>query len=98
MLYRPCLRASNDVSSPDDVIWALVEAMLLPAPRGAILGIPVGIELYGTAGRHSSTIPSRAALPGMLTLTLLVVGALTTIPARIGVRRPVAELPQSETG
>jgi ABC-type lipoprotein release transport system permease subunit len=83
-------------ASPDQVGWALVVAQLLPALPGAILGIPVGIGLYDAVGRHGSTVPSVPVLLGVLIVTLLVVGALTSIPAGIGARTPVAEILQSE--
>jgi putative ABC transport system permease protein len=63
---------------------------------GAILGIPVGIGLYDAVGRHGSTVPSAPALLGVLIVTLVVVAALTTIPARIGARKSVAEILQAE--
>lgn len=84
-------------ASPDQVGWALVVAQLLPAVPGAILGIPVGVVLYDAVGRHGSTVPSAPALLGVLVVTLIVVSVLTAIPGRIGARRPVAEILQSET-
>jgi putative ABC transport system permease protein len=84
-------------ASPDQVGWALVVAQLLPALPGAILGVPVGVGLYDAVGRHGSTVPSAPALLGVLVVTLVVVAMLTAIPARVGARRPVAELLQSET-
>jgi putative ABC transport system permease protein len=83
-------------ASPDQVGWALVVAQLLPALPGAILGIPVGIGLYDAVGRHGSTVPSAPAILGVLIVTLVVVAALTTIPARIGARKSVAEILQAE--
>jgi putative ABC transport system permease protein len=83
-------------ASPDQVGWALVVAQLLPALPGAILGIPVGVGLYDAVGRHGSTVPSLPALLGVLVVTLVVVAMLTTIPARIGARQPVAEILRSE--
>ncbi|MGO9583429.1 MAG: FtsX-like permease family protein [Acidimicrobiales bacterium] len=84
-------------ASPAQVRWALVVAQLLPALPGAILGVPVGVGLYDAVGRHGSTVPSALALLGVLIVTLVVVAVLTAIPARIGARRPVAEILQSET-
>jgi len=84
-------------ASPDQVGWALVVAQLLSALPGAILGIPVGVGLYDAVGRHASTLPSAPALLGVLVATVVVVAVLTAIPARIGARRPVAEILQSET-
>jgi putative ABC transport system permease protein len=83
-------------ASPDQVGWSLVVAQLLPALPGAILGIPVGVGLYDAVGRHSSTVPSAPALVGVLIVTLVVVAILTAIPARMGARRPVAEILRSE--
>jgi ABC-type lipoprotein release transport system permease subunit len=83
-------------ASPGQVGWALVVAQLLPAAPGAVLGIPVGLGLYDAVGRHSSTVPSAVALLGVLVATLVVVAMLTAIPARIGARRPIAEILKSE--
>ena len=84
-------------ASPDHVGRALVVTQLLSALSGAILGIPVGVGLYHAVGRHASTLPSAPALLGVLVVTIVVVAVLTAIPARIGVRSPVAEILQSET-
>jgi putative ABC transport system permease protein len=83
-------------ASPNQVGWGLVVAQLLPALPGAILGIPVGVGLYDAVGRHSSTVPSAPAHLGVLVVTLLVVAVLTSIPARIGAGKSVAEILQSE--
>jgi putative ABC transport system permease protein len=83
-------------ASPDQVGWALVVAQLLPALPGAILGIPVGLGLYDAVGRHSSTVPPVPELLGVLIVTLVVVAILTAIPARLGARRPVAEILRAE--
>jgi len=56
----------------------------------------VGIGLYDAVGRHGSTVPSAPAILGVLIVTLVVVAALTTIPARIGARKSVAEILQAE--
>jgi putative ABC transport system permease protein len=71
---------------------------LLPALAGALLGILGGIGLYASV-RHGSpmTYPPLWWLIGVVPGTLLVVAALTAIPARVGARRPVAEILQSET-
>jgi energy-coupling factor transporter ATP-binding protein EcfA2 len=83
-------------ASPAEVGWALVVAQLVPALPGALLGVPVGLVLYDAVGRHSSKIPSAPALLGVLIVTLLVVAMLTSIPARIGARKSVAEILQAE--
>jgi putative ABC transport system permease protein len=84
-------------ASPDQVGLALVAAQLIPALPGALLGIPVGVGLYVLTGRHSSTLPSAPSIVAVLLLTLIVVTLLTAVPARIGARRPVAQVLQAET-
>jgi putative ABC transport system permease protein len=84
-------------ASPGQVSLALVVAQLIPALPGAVLGIPVGVGLYVVAGRHNSTLPAVPVLLAVLLLTMAVVALLTAIPARIGARRPIAEILQAET-
>jgi ABC-type antimicrobial peptide transport system permease subunit len=73
----------------------LSAAQLLPALVGAILGIPGGIGLFAAVG-DSTTLPPLWQLLAVVPATVLVVAGLTAIPARIGARRPVAEILQSE--
>jgi putative ABC transport system permease protein len=76
----------------------LSAAQVLPALPGAILGIPAGIGLYAAASNGGVvTIPPVLWLVAVVLGTMLVVAGLTAIPARIGARRPVAEILQSET-
>lgn len=84
-------------ASPDQVGLALVVAQLLPAVPGAVAGVPVGVGLYVAVGEHGSAAPSAPAVLAVLVVTLVVVALLTAIPARIGARRPVAEVLQAET-
>jgi putative ABC transport system permease protein len=60
---------------------------------GAIVGIPAGIGL-NAALRHGGTIavPPAWWLIAVVLGTLVGVAGLTAIPARIGARRPVAEI------
>jgi hypothetical protein len=70
-------------------------ALLLP---GALVGVPLGIGLFAAAnGAGVVTVPPAPWLLGAVLGTLLVLAGLTTIPARIGTRRSVAEILQSET-
>jgi putative ABC transport system permease protein len=83
-------------ATPQQVRAGLVMAQVIPALPGAILGVPLGIGLFKVAA-HGLTGPPPvpwlvAAVPG----TVLVVAALTSVPARIGLRRPVAEMLQTE--
>jgi ABC-type lipoprotein release transport system permease subunit len=76
----------------------LVSVQVLPALIGAILGIPGGVAIYAAAknGGGSTSVPPVLWLVGVVLGTMLVLGALTTIPARIGARRSLAESLQSE--
>jgi putative ABC transport system permease protein len=81
------------------VAAALSMAQLIPALPGAILGIPAGIALVVAVSHGATlTIPPAWWLMAVVLGTLLVVAGLTAIPARIGARRPVAEILQSELG
>jgi len=84
--------------TPQQVTAGLSAAQLLPALAGAVLGILGGTGLYASV-RHgaSMTYPPLWWLIAVVPGTLLVVAGLTAIPARIGARRPVAEILQSET-
>jgi hypothetical protein len=47
-------------------------------------------------GKDRITGPALWQLPAVAPVTVLVVAALTTIPARLGTRRPTAEILQAE--
>jgi putative ABC transport system permease protein len=84
-------------ATPRQVSNGLVAAQLLPALPGAILGIPVGIGLYAAVSNGGVvTLPPASWLLAVVAGTLVAVAALTAIPARIGARRPVAAILQSE--
>jgi putative ABC transport system permease protein len=76
----------------------LVVAQVLAALPGTILGIPLGLLLFKAAVKDSNGLPSPLWLLATVVGTLVVMAALTTVPARIGARRPVAEVLQSEAG
>lgn len=85
-------------ATPGQITTGLCVAQLLPALIGALLGIPGGIGIYDAArnGGGPTTIPSALWLVVLVIVTLLAVVLLTAIPARIGARRPVAEVLQAE--
>jgi ABC-type lipoprotein release transport system permease subunit len=90
-------------ATPGDVSAALAAAQVLPALVGAILGVfPVGFGLFvainAITGGDSdkATLPSLWQLLAVVLATVLVVAALTTVPARLGGRRPVTETLQAE--
>jgi putative ABC transport system permease protein len=85
-------------ATPRDVTAALAAAQVLPALAGAVLGVlPGGFALFAAINAITGGDGGRAALPApwpLLTLvlaTVLVVAALTAVPARLGGRRPVSE-------
>jgi ABC-type lipoprotein release transport system permease subunit len=82
-------------ATPQQVSAGLSAAQVLPALIGAILGIPGGIALFAAVG-DSTTVPPLWQLLAVVVGTVLVAAALTAVPARIGGRRPVAEILQSE--
>ena len=85
-------------ASPREVGSALAAAQMLPALAGALLGVfPGGFALFAainavTGGDSDGvTFPSPWQMLGLVVGTVVVVGLLTTIPARLGGRRPVTE-------
>jgi hypothetical protein len=84
-------------ASPQQVSAGLSTAQVLPALVGAILGIPGGLELIAVADPDSTTpVPPLWQLLAVVPGTVLAVAGLTAIPARLGARRPVAEILRSE--
>jgi putative ABC transport system permease protein len=72
-------------------------AALLPALPGAIIGIPLGIEVYHLlASGTPLAVPPAWQLAGVFLVTLLAVTVLTAIPSRLGARRPPAQVLQTE--
>ena len=69
---------------------------VIPALPGAILGLPLGIGLYEIAAHGLSGLPPVLWLAAAVLGTVFVVAALTSVPAWIGLRRPVAEMLQAE--
>ena len=83
-------------ATPRQVRTGLVVAQVIPALPGAILGVPLGLALFKVAGHGVSGLPPALSLVGVVLATALVVAALTSVPARIGLRPPIAELLQTE--
>ena len=68
-------------------------AQLLPGLVAACVGIPAGLTLYQLAGGNlNDAMPPILWLLAVIPGTLIAVAAVTAIPARIGARRPVAEI------
>jgi putative ABC transport system permease protein len=89
-------------ATPREVSAALAAAQVLPALVGAVLGFPGGFALFAaiiaiTGGdRDRATLPSLWQLLAVVLATVLIVAALTAVPARLGGRRPVTETLQAE--
>ena len=85
-------------ATPQQVTAGLSAAQVLPAAVGAIVGIPGGFELFAVASQGgSASQPPAWWLIAAVLGTVIAVAVLTAVPARIGARRPVAEILQSET-
>ena len=83
-------------ATPQQIRAGLVMAQVIPALPGAILGLPLGIGLFKVAGHGLTGLPPVLWLVAAVLGTVLVVAVLTSVPARIGLRRPVAEMLQTE--
>jgi ABC-type lipoprotein release transport system permease subunit len=82
-------------ATPHDLSSGLSAAELLPALIGALLGVPGGMLLLGAVSDETATPPLWQLL-AVVPASVFVVAALTTVPARLGARRPVIETLQSE--
>ncbi len=82
-------------ATPQQVSLAVSAAQVLPGAAGGLIGIPAGIGLVAAVG-SLSTLPSGWWLAAVAVVTPLVVAGLTTVPARAGARRSVAEILQAE--
>jgi putative ABC transport system permease protein len=90
-------------ATPRQMTAALAAAQTLPALLGALLGVFLGgrgffAVIMAAAGGGSSDVilPSWWRLCALIAATVLAVAAVTTVPARLGGRRPVAESLQAE--
>jgi ABC-type lipoprotein release transport system permease subunit len=94
---RPTALTRAIGATPRQVGTGLTAAQLLPGLLGACLGIPVGLGLYQLAGGHlQEASPPLWWLLAVIPGTLIVVAALTALPARLGATRSVAEVLRSD--
>jgi putative ABC transport system permease protein len=86
-------------ATQEQVSIALAAAQVFPTLLGAVLGIPAGIGLIAALSHQPGPLPIPPAwqLAAVVLGAPIVVAGLVTIPARIGARRPAAEILQSET-
>ncbi len=78
------------------VSLGLVSAQVISAVPGTLIGVVLGIALFKAAVKSAGTLPPTLWLVLTVLGTLAVVAALTTIPARLGTRQPIAEVLASE--
>jgi ABC-type lipoprotein release transport system permease subunit len=83
-------------ATPQQVSAGLSAAQVLPALAGAALGIPGGIALFAATSDTDTIAPPLWQLLAVVPGTVLVIAALTAIPARLGARRPAAEILRAE--
>jgi hypothetical protein len=83
-------------ATPGQVAAGLSAAQVLPALAGAIAGIPAGLGLFAAVSPDSAPTPSAWWLLTTVAGTVVVVTALTAIPARASARQPVAAVLRSE--
>src|SRR5262245_59281573 len=83
-------------ATPQQVTAGLSAAQVLPALAGAVLGIPGGIALFAAVSDTDSIAPPLWQLLAVVPGTVLVIAVLTAIPARLGARRPAAEILRAE--
>jgi ABC-type lipoprotein release transport system permease subunit len=85
-------------ATPQQVSAGLSVAQVFPALVGAVIGIAGGLALFAATGGGGDGVtgPPLGQLLAVVPVTMLVVAALTTIPARLGARRPTAQTLQAE--
>jgi putative ABC transport system permease protein len=94
---RPAAVARALGVTPLQVSAGLSVVQLLPALPAAVIGIPAGIGLVVAASHGGTlTIPPAWSLMVVLLAVFLVLAGLIAVPARIGARRPPADILQSE--
>jgi hypothetical protein len=79
-------------ATPGQVSSGLSAAQVLPALAGAVLGIAGGLALVAAVGGDETANPVVWQLLAVVPGSVLVVVALTAVPARLAARRPTAEI------
>lgn len=84
-------------ATPAQLGAGLSIAQVLPALVGAVLGIGGGLALYTAVDPDEVPMPPVWWLVALVPGVVVVVAALTALPARLAARRPVAPILQAET-
>jgi ABC-type antimicrobial peptide transport system permease subunit len=82
--------------TPREVSAGLAAAQALPALAGAVLGIPAGIALFSAAATDDAPAPPLWVLIALVPATAVAIALLTSIPARLAARQPIAEALDAE--
>jgi ABC-type antimicrobial peptide transport system permease subunit len=84
-------------AAPHQLTVGISAAQVLPALIGGLAGVAGGFGLFRAASQGGSVSqPPPWWLIVVVAGTVIAVAGLTTLPARLGARRPVAEILQSE--
>ncbi|GAA2120469.1 ABC transporter permease [Actinomadura alba] len=93
---RPTMAIARTLgATPGQITAGLSTAQLVPTLPGAITGIPLGLILVYSPGKV--TMPPAWWLLGAALAAVLATAVLTAIPARIAVRRSVAQTLSAES-
>jgi putative ABC transport system permease protein len=85
-------------ATPRQVSEGIAAAQVLPAVPGTLLGIPLGIGLFAVAAQGTGVVvPPVSWLAATVLGTVVAMGVLAAIPARLGARRPVSPVLQAES-
>ena len=84
-------------ATPRQVSAGIAAAQVMPAVPGALLGVPLGIELFAAASHIGRlVVPPTWWLAAAVLGVLAAAAALASIPAWAGARRPPADILQAE--
>lgn len=83
-------------ATPGQVSAGLSFAQLLPAVPGAVVGVYLGIFLFGFFTVGQIAMPPGSSLVGVAVAMLVATAALTALPARFAARRSVARTLSAE--
>ena len=82
--------------TPREASAGLAAAQALPALAGAVLGIPAGIALFSAVTPDDAPAPPLWVLVALVPATAVAIALLTSIPARLAARQPIAEALDAE--
>jgi putative ABC transport system permease protein len=78
------------------VSFDLIEAQVISAIPGTLVGVGLGLALFKAAVKSAGTLPPALWLVFTVLGTLVAVAGLTAVPAHLGSRQPIADVLASE--